>query len=69
MAIYFGFVVTKQWKTDTAITVDEDVKMIVPGNLSLVSHEEIGIELLQSFAIILQQSIQNETISNIENFI
>ena len=43
--------------------------MIVPENLSLVTHEDISIELLQPFAGILQQSIQNELISNIDNFI
>ena len=69
MAIYLGQVVTKQWTVGTAISVDDHVKMIAPGNLSLVTHEDIGIELLQHYAIILQQSIQNELISNIDNFI
>jgi hypothetical protein len=69
MAIYLGQVVTKQWTAGTAISVDDHVKMIAPGNLSLVTHEDIGIELLQHYAIILQQSIQNELISNIDNFI
>ena len=35
--------------------------------MSLVTHDDIGIELL--YAGILQKDIQNETISNIENFI
>ena len=69
MAIYLGQVVTKQWTAGTAISVDDHVKMIVPGNLSLVTHEDIGIELLQPYAGLLQQSIQNERISNIDNFI
>ncbi len=69
MAIYLGLVVTKQWKASTAISVDDHVKMIVPENLSLVSHEDIGIELIQPNAVFLQQSIQNERISNIDNFI
>jgi hypothetical protein len=69
MAIYLGQVVTKQWKAGTAISVDDQVKMIVPENLSLVTHEDLPIELLQSSASILQQSIQNELISNIDNFI
>jgi hypothetical protein len=43
--------------------------MIVPETMSLVTHEDIGIELLQPYAGILQQSIQNELISNIDNFI
>ncbi len=45
MAIYFGQVVTKQWKVGTAISVGEHVKMIVPETMSLVTHEDIGIEL------------------------
>ena len=69
MAIYMGLVVTKQWKAGTAISVDDHVKMIAPGNLSLVTHDDIGIELLQPYCSILQQSIQNELISNIDNFI
>jgi hypothetical protein len=69
MAIYMGLVVTKQWKTGTAISVDDQVKMIAPGNLSLVTHDDIAIELLQPYGGILQQSIQNELISNIDNFI
>ena len=69
MAIYMGLVVTKQWKAGTAISVDDQVKMIAPGNLSLVTHQDIAIELLQQYASILQQSIQNELISNIDNFI
>jgi hypothetical protein len=43
--------------------------MIAPGNLSLVTHDDIGIDLLQPYAGILQQSLQNELISNIDNFI
>jgi hypothetical protein len=43
--------------------------MIAPGNISLVTHEDIGIDLLQPYAGILQQSLQNELISNIDNFI
>jgi hypothetical protein len=50
MAIYFGLVVTKQWKAGTAISVDDQVKMIAPGNLTLVTHDDIGIELLQPYA-------------------
>jgi hypothetical protein len=46
MAIYLGQVVTKQWKAGTAISVDDHVKMIVPGTMSLVTHDDIGIELL-----------------------
>jgi hypothetical protein len=69
MAIYMGLVVNKQWKTGTAISVDDHVKMIVPGNLNLVTHDDIGIDLNQQFASELQQSIQNELISNIDNFI
>ena len=46
MAIYMGLVVNKQWKAGTAILVDDNVKMIVPGNMSLVTHEDIGIDLL-----------------------
>jgi hypothetical protein len=69
MAIYMGQVVTKQWKAGTAISVDDQVKMIAPGNLSLVTHQDIAVDLLQQYASILQQSIQNELISNIDNFI
>jgi len=69
MAIYMGFVVTKQWKAGTSISVDDHVKMIAPGVLSLVTHDDIGMELLQPYGSILQQSIQNELISNIDNFI
>jgi hypothetical protein len=43
--------------------------MIVPGNLSLVTSDDIGIELPLSYAELLQESIQNERISNIDNFI
>jgi hypothetical protein len=43
--------------------------MIVPENLSLVMHEDIGTEIIQPFDSILQQIIQNELISNIENFV
>jgi hypothetical protein len=43
--------------------------MIVPDNLSLVTHKDIGIELLQPYGSVLQQCIQNEQISNIEHFI
>jgi hypothetical protein len=46
MAIYMGQVVTKQWKAGTAISVDDQVKMIAPGNLSLVTHQDIAVELL-----------------------
>jgi hypothetical protein len=53
MAIYFGLVVTKQWTTGTAISVDDQVKMIAPESLSLVTHDDIGIELLQPYAGIL----------------
>jgi hypothetical protein len=49
-----GQVLIKQWKVGTAISVDDQVKMIVPENLSLVTHEDISIELLQPFAGILQ---------------
>lgn len=45
MAIYMGLVVTKQWKDDTIIQVDEHTKIIIPEYLSLVSHEDIGIDL------------------------
>ena len=69
MAIYLGLVVTKQWKTGTEISVDDQVKMIAPGNLNLVTHEDIAVELLQPYGSILQQSLQNELISNIDNFI
>ena len=69
MAIYMGLVVTKQWKAGTAISVDDQVKMIAPDVLSLVTHQDIAVELLQQYASILQQSIQNELISNIDNFI
>jgi hypothetical protein len=30
MAIYFGLVITKKWKAGTAISIDNNVKMIVP---------------------------------------
>ena len=46
MAIYLGQVVTKQWKAGAAISIDDHVKMIVPETISLVTHEDIGIELL-----------------------
>ena len=32
-------------------------------------HEDIGTEIIQPFDSILQQIIQNELISNIENFV
>jgi hypothetical protein len=64
-----GLVVTKQWKAGTAIYVDDHVKMIAPENLSLLTHEDIAIVLHQPYGSLLQQSIQNEQISNIENFI
>jgi N-acyl-D-aspartate/D-glutamate deacylase len=54
MAIYMGLVVTKQWKAGTAISVDDHVKMIVPGDISLVTHEDIEIELPQSYGSMLQ---------------
>jgi hypothetical protein len=54
MAIYLGLVVTKQWTAGTAISVDDHVNMIAPWNLSLVTHEDISIELLQPYAGILQ---------------
>jgi hypothetical protein len=38
MAIYLGLVITKKWESGTAISVDDHVKMIAPGNLSLVTH-------------------------------
>lgn len=41
--------------------------MIHPDTMSLVTHDDIGIELL--YASDLQKDIENETISNIENFI
>ena len=69
MGIYFGLVVTKKWKAGTVISVDDHVKMIVPGNLSLVTSDDIRNELPQSYAELLQESIQNERISNIDNFI
>ena len=69
MAIYLGQVVTMKWTVGTAISVDDQVKMIAPGNLSLVAHQDIGIELAQPYADLLQQTIQNELISNIDNFI
>jgi hypothetical protein len=68
MAIYMGLVVTNKWKSGTAILVNDHF-MIVPENLSLVTHQDIGIELIQPYDSILQQSIQNEQISNIEHFI
>ena len=43
--------------------------MIVPENMSLVTHEDIDVELLKPYVSILQQNIQHELISNIENFI
>jgi hypothetical protein len=53
MAIYMGLVVTKQWRAGTAISVDDHVKMIVPETLSLVTHNDIRLELLEPFAVIL----------------
>jgi hypothetical protein len=53
MAIYMGLVVTKNWKAGTAISVDNQVNMIVPETLSLVTHNDIRLELLQPYAGIL----------------
>jgi hypothetical protein len=39
--------------------------MIHKENLSLVKHDDIGIDLFEPYARILQQEIQNERISNI----
>jgi len=50
MAIYMGLVITKQWKKGTAISVDDNVKMIAPDSVSLVSHMDIGIEFLEPYA-------------------
>ena len=69
MAIYLGMVVTKQWTAGTPISVDSHAKMIAQGNISLVTHQDIGLELLQPYAGLLQESIKNELISNIDNFI
>ena len=63
-----GLVVTKQWTAGTVISVEDHVKMLVLDNLSLVQHEDIGLELLKPYGSIMQQSIKNEQISNIENF-
>ena len=43
--------------------------MRTPESLSLVTPDDIGTELDQNYAICLQETIQNETISNIRNFI
>ena len=53
MAIYMGLIITKYWKEGTAISVDDNVKMIASGHLSLVKHEDIGIELVEPYASIL----------------
>jgi hypothetical protein len=45
MAIYLGLVLNKQWKDGTAIKVDDHAKMIHLPNLSLVSHDDIWIDL------------------------
>jgi hypothetical protein len=39
MAIYFGLVITKQWKAGTAILVDDYAKMITRGDMGLVIDE------------------------------
>lgn len=62
-----GLVVTKQWRAGIAIPVDDQVKMIT--HLTLATHDDIGVPLLEPYGSILQQSIQNELISNIDNFI
>ena len=69
MAIYFGLVVTKQWTAGTPISVDSHAKMIAPGDISLVTHYDIGVDLIHPYAGLLQESIKNELISNIDNFI
>ena len=45
MAMYMGLVVSKKWKDGTVLEVDDHTKMIHPPNISLVKHEDIGIDI------------------------
>jgi hypothetical protein len=43
--------------------------MRTPESLSLVTQDDIGTDLDQDYALCLQETIKNETISNIKNYI
>jgi hypothetical protein len=45
MAMYMGLVINKQWKDGTVLELDDNSKMIHPANISLVRHEDLGIEI------------------------
>jgi hypothetical protein len=43
MAMYMGLVLSKQWKDNTVLELDDHSKMIHPANISLVKHEDVKI--------------------------
>ena len=62
-------VISKKQINGWVINEDDSMKMIKLEHISLVNHDEIGIELLQPYDRLLVQLINDERISNIENFI
>jgi hypothetical protein len=45
MAKYMGLLINKQWKDGTVLELDDKSKMINPPNITLVKHEDIGIDI------------------------
>jgi hypothetical protein len=69
MARYFTMVVNKTWKKGERFEIDKDWTMIIPTELSLVTQDDIGIQLDPKYVEAISKSLKDETISNLENFL
>jgi hypothetical protein len=58
--MYMGLVINKQWKDGTVLELDDNAKMIHPANITLVKHEDIGIEIDPNYVSYLKEFIHKE---------
>jgi hypothetical protein len=58
MAMYMSLVINKKWKDGTVLELDDQAKMIHLPNISLVKHEELGIEINPNYVSFIKEVIQ-----------
>jgi hypothetical protein len=60
MAMYMSLVINKKWKDGTVLELDYQAKMIHLPNISLVKHEDLGIEINPNYVSFIKEVIQQD---------
>ena len=60
MAMYMSLVINIKWKDGTVLELDDQAKMIHLPNISLVNHEDLGIEINPNYVSFIKEVIQKD---------